>query len=47
MTPNQRSFFTDSHVFKGVSITVDALKDVLIRVSNYFINFKLPVHVSG
>lgn len=45
--PNQRSFFTDGHVFKGVSVTVDALKDVLIRVSNYFINFKLPVCVSG
>jgi hypothetical protein len=36
-TPNRRSFFTDGHVFKGVSVTGDALKDVLIRVSSYLI----------
>lgn len=33
-TPNQQSFFTDGHVFKGISVTRDALKDVLIRVSD-------------
>ncbi|KAF8798696.1 hypothetical protein BYT27DRAFT_7037518, partial [Phlegmacium glaucopus] len=31
-TPKRRSFFTDGHVFKGISVTGDALKDVLIRV---------------
>jgi len=31
-TAKRRSFFTDGHVFKGVSVTGDALKDVLIRV---------------
>lgn len=36
-TSNRQSFFTDGHVFKGESVTGDALKDVLIHVSNYFI----------
>lgn len=31
-TPKRRSFFTDGHVFKGISVTGDALKDVLIHV---------------
>ena len=31
-TPKRRSFFMDGHVFKGISVTGDALKDVLIRV---------------
>jgi hypothetical protein len=31
-TPKRRSFFTDGHVFKGISVTGDALKEVLIRV---------------
>ena len=31
-TPKRRSFFTDRHVFKGISVTGDALKDVLICV---------------
>jgi hypothetical protein len=36
-TPNQHSFFTDGHVFMGISVTGDALKDLLIRVSIYSI----------
>ena len=32
MTPKQRSFFTDGHTFKGVSVTGDALKAVIICV---------------
>lgn len=31
-TPKRRSFFTDGHVFKGISITGDALKAVVIKV---------------
>ena len=32
-TPKQHSFFTDGHIFKGISVMGEALKDVLIRVS--------------
>lgn len=31
-TPKRRSFFTDGHIFKGISVTGEALKDVLTRV---------------
>ena len=32
-TPKRRSFFTDGHVFRGVSVTGDALLSVAIKVS--------------
>ena len=35
-TPKRRSFFTDGHVFKGVSVTGDALKGVAAGVSVIF-----------
>jgi hypothetical protein len=31
-TAKRRSFFTDGHIFKGVSVTGDALRAVIIRV---------------
>lgn len=31
-TPKRRSFFTDGHVFKGVSVTGEALLGVIIKV---------------
>ena len=31
-TPKRRSFFTDGHIFKGTSVTGEALRDVLTRV---------------
>ena len=36
-TPKRRSFFTDGHIFKGISVTGEALKDVLVRVRTSFI----------
>jgi hypothetical protein len=33
-TPKRRSFFTDGHVFKGVSVTGDALRDIIIGVGS-------------
>jgi len=32
-TPKRRSFFTDGHVFRGISVTGDALLSVAIKVS--------------
>lgn len=32
-TPKRRSFFTDGHVFRGVSVTADALLTVAVKVS--------------
>jgi len=31
-TPKRRSFFTDGHVFKGVSVTGEALLGVIVKV---------------
>ena len=37
-TPKRRSFFTDGHIFKGISVTGDALLDVIVQV-----RFKLHI----
>lgn len=38
-TPKRRSFFTDGHIFRGESVTGDALKSVVIRVPDFFTQF--------
>jgi hypothetical protein len=51
-TPKRRSFFTDGHVFKGLSVTGDALKTILVRVRTIvshcrLTNFELVLSVIG
>lgn len=36
-TPKRRSFFTDGHVFKGLSVTADALYDIMIGVRGFYL----------
>ena len=42
-TPKRRSFFTDGHVFKGVSVTGEALLGMIVKVC-VFINFPTILH---
>lgn len=40
-TPKRRSFFTDGHVFKGISVMGKALADVVTKVTLAFLIFKI------